>query len=120
MPRNKDTDDDNYSFYSTFIGYIVGHEETWLVGNGASRHMTGSHDNIYELVEKKTSQRVELGDNKKYEVKGSSSSSFRLESRGIVSIKNILYVPILKKNFSISYLEDKGYKISFVDGHVQV
>lgn len=71
------------------------------------------------MVEKKIAQGVELGDNDKYEVKGIGTPSFQLESRGIVSIINIFYVPGLKKNLlSISSLEDKGYRVTFVHGQV--
>lgn len=121
MPRNKDIDDDYYSFYSALAGSITGHEEIWSVDRGASRHMSGSCDNLFELVEKKISQKVELGDNGKYEVKGIGSSSFQLDLGGNVSISNILYVLSLKKNWlSISSLEDRGYRIDFVVGQVLV
>jgi len=44
-----------------------------------------------------------------------------LEHGGNVSINNILYVPCLKNNLlSISSFEDKGYRVSFVDGQVLV
>jgi len=82
--------------------------------------MTGSREHLFELVEKGMAQRVELGDNGKYKVICIGSSSFQLESRGTISINNILYVPDLKKNLFISSLEDKGYRIAFVDGHVLV
>ena len=40
-----------------------------------------------------------------------------MESDNNVHLSNVLYVPGLKKNLvSISYLEDKGDRIAFVDG----
>lgn len=112
---------DEYSFYSSLTCSIAGHDEIWLVDSGASSHMTGSFKNLSKLVQKKTAQRVELGDNGKYEFKGIGSPSFQLESGGNVSIKNIFYVPGLKKNLlSISSFEDEGYRIAFVDGKVPV
>jgi len=67
-----------------FTGSTTCHDEIWLVDSDASRHMIRSRDNFSELVEKKIAQRVELGDNDKYEVKGIGSSSFQLGSRGNV------------------------------------
>eukprot|EP00253_Pinus_taeda_P017549 PITA_17549 len=111
----------NFGRFQRSIGSIASHDEIWLVDNGASRHMTRIHDHIFELVKNKIVERVDLGDNGKYEFKGIGSSSFQLESRGNVSINNILYVLGLKKNLlSISSLEDKGYRIEFVDGQVLV
>lgn len=83
--------------------------------------MTGNHDNLSKLVEKKITQRVELWDNGKYEVSGMSTLSFQLELGGNLPTNNNLYVPGLKKNLlSISSLEDKGYIIAFVDGNVLI
>lgn len=83
--------------------------------------MTRNRDYLFELLENNFSQKVELGDNTKYEVKGIGTSYFQLEYEGNVPINNILYVPGLKKNLlSISSLEDKGYLVAFVDGQVLV
>jgi len=42
-----------------------------------------------------------------------------LETGENLHLKNILYIPALKKNLlSISCLEDKGYRVSFLDGKV--
>ena len=57
--RHKKNDfNSKYSFYSTSIGSIVGHDEIWLVDNGASRNMIGGCVILIELVEKKICQRV--------------------------------------------------------------
>lgn len=81
--------------------------------------MTGSHEHLSKLVKNKIAQRVELGDNDKYVLKGIGCSTFQLELGGNVSINNILYVPGLNKNLlCISSLEDKWNRISFVDGTV--
>ena len=74
--------------------------------------MTRYRSPLTNLTEKDSSLHVELGDNAKYAVKGIGSRSFQLDSRD----SHILFVPGLKKNLlSISALEDKGYKVAFVD-----
>lgn len=106
-----------HSFIFAYIGFIGNHDEIWLVDSGASRHMTGKCDYQSKLLENIFFQKVDLGDNGKYEVKGNGMSSFQLESRGDVSINNILYVHGSKKNLlSISSPEDQGYRVAFVDG----
>jgi len=71
------------------------------------------------LTEKESSLQVELGDNTKYPVRGVRKTSFQLETGERLHLRNVLYVLGLKKNLlSISTLEDKGYRVAFVDGHV--
>jgi hypothetical protein len=62
---------------------------------------------------------VELEDNAEYAVKGVGTTSFQLESRNSLHMNDVLFVPGLRKNLlSISALEDKGYRVAFVDGQV--
>jgi hypothetical protein len=64
---------------------------------------------------------VELGDDSTYVIKGIGATSFQLDSREVLHMNDILYVPGLKKNLlSTSALEDKGFRVSFVDGRVLV
>jgi hypothetical protein len=61
---------------------------------------------------------VELGDNASYAIEGLGSTSFQLKFGGgyTMHIEEILYVPGLKKNLtSIAVLEDKGYRLIFMD-----
>jgi len=41
----------------------------WLVDSGASRHMPRDRGNLTSMLERRLSQRVELGDNHNYAVK---------------------------------------------------
>jgi hypothetical protein len=62
---------------------------------------------------------VELGDDSIHAVKGIGEASVQLDSGNPLSIKYILFVQGLKKNLlSISALEDKGFRVAFVDGQV--
>jgi len=64
---------------------------------------------------------VEFGNNKGYDVRGLGSTPLKLENGAKLHLNNILYVLGLKMNFlSISCLEDKEDRVSFVDGSVLV
>jgi hypothetical protein len=64
---------------------------------------------------------VELGDNAKYAVKGVGTITLQLESGKSLHMRDVLFVPGLRKNLlSISTLEDRGYRVAFVDGQVLV
>jgi len=60
---------------------------------------------------------VELGDNNIYAIKDLGSTSLKLENGAKLHLNNIIYVPGLKNNLlSISFSEDKGDRVAFVDG----
>jgi len=61
--------------------------------------------------------KVELGDDGTYSIKGIGSTFFHIQSGNVFHIKEILYVPGLKKNLiSVAVLESKGYSIAFSKG----
>jgi hypothetical protein len=62
---------------------------------------------------------VTLGDDYQYPIKGVRESNYKLNSGNSMKMKDLLYVPGLTKNIlSISALEKKGFRISFIDGEV--
>ena len=71
------------------------------------------------MVEKEPHQKVKLGDDYQYPIKGVGEASYILESEKQLKMKDVLYVPGLKKNLlSISGLEKKGFRVAFIDGQV--
>jgi hypothetical protein len=64
---------------------------------------------------------VKNGAHTRHAVKGFGCNRFQLESGGSLEVHEVMYVPELKVNlFSISALEDMGYELMFVDGHVLI
>ena len=62
---------------------------------------------------------MKLGDDYQYPIKGSGESSYKLESGKSLTMKEVLFVPRLKKNLlSISALDAKGMRVAFIDGQV--
>jgi hypothetical protein len=79
--------------------------------------MTGYQYSLSNLIKKDSPHKVKLGDDYQYPIKGIGEASFKLDSEKFMKIKDVLLVPGLKKNLlSISALEEKGFKISFVNG----
>jgi hypothetical protein len=104
---------------SALSGSISPGEDTWLIDSGASKHMTGKKNTLSCISEKKFSQKVTLGDDYQYPIKGIGESNYKLDSENSITMKDVLYVPGLKKNlFSISALDKKGYRVAFIDGEV--
>jgi hypothetical protein len=81
--------------------------------------MTGYKENPIELVEKDSRLHVVLGDDARYAVKGTGTTSLQLDTGIPLHLSDVLFVPGMRSNLvSISTLEDKGYKVVFSDGKV--
>ena len=81
--------------------------------------MTRKKQTLSRLDEKSYPHKASLGDDYQYPIKGIGESSYKLESGTSMKMKEVLYVPGLKKNLlSISALDKKGYIVSFIDGKV--
>jgi hypothetical protein len=94
-------------------------DDIWIIDSGASRHITRDQVRLFNLNEKRTSYKVELGDKNTYPVEGIGQASVKLRTCDNVHLSNVLYAPGLEKNIvSIYFLEDKGNRIAFVDGKV--
>ena len=85
--------------------------------SGASKHMTGYKESFANMSKHESPHKVKLGDNYQYPIKGSGEASYKLDSRILLNMKNVLYIPRLKKNpLSIYELDVKGIRVAFVDG----
>jgi hypothetical protein len=118
--RTKDYDSsEEHVLISDLTGTVTHGSNTWLVESGASKHMTSYKDYLSNLVQKDSPHKVKLGDDYQYPIKGVGETSYKLYFRKPLKIKDVLYVPGLKKNIlSISALEEKGFKVTFIDGEV--
>jgi hypothetical protein len=103
----------------TLSGSVTPREDTWLIDSGASKHIMGQRNILSCISAKKFSQKVTLGDDYQYAIKGVGESNHKLNSGNSLKMKDILYVPGLTKNLlSISALEKKGFEVAFIDGEV--
>jgi hypothetical protein len=90
---------------STLSGSITPGEDAWLIDSGASKHMMGQRYILSCISEKNFSQKVILGDDYQYPIKGVVESNHKLNLGNSLKIKDVLYVPGLTKNLlSISSL----------------
>ena len=113
--ENQDSCEDNV-LISALIGSVSLGNDTWLVDSGSSKHMSGYRDLLSCLVQKESPYNVMLGDDYQYPIKGMREASYRLDSGNSMKIKDVLYVPRLKKSLLyIPALDKKGFIVYFVD-----
>ena len=111
--------DEEYVVISALMGNVSHGSNDWLIDSGASKHMIGFKESFVKLLEHESPHKVKLGDDYQYPIKGGGESSYKLDSGKSLKMKNVLFVPSLKKSLlSISTLDAKGMRVSFVDGQV--
>jgi hypothetical protein len=116
IPSNEKENRKEYYLVSSLSSSVFTGPKTWLVDNGASKHMTGYKEILSYFETKSFVEHVELGDEKCYKIEGVGSISFRLESKARLHVDEVLYVLGLKNNLlSVATLEDKGYWVIFKD-----
>ena len=94
-------------------------EDTCLIDSGASKHMTRQNKTLSKLEDNNSPQKVSLGADYQYPIKGIGEASYKLDSITPMKMKEVLYVPGLKKNLlSILALDKKGYMVAFIVGQV--
>jgi hypothetical protein len=119
--RSREEDDQQYVLISTLTGTVTHGSDTWLMDSGASKHMTDYKDSLSSLIQKDSPHKVKLGDDYQYPIKGVGEASYKLDSRKPLKMTDTLYVLGLKKNLlSISSLEEKGFRVAFVDVEVLI
>ena len=90
---------------STLTNTITHRSIDSLMGSGASKHMMIYKESFVNVFEHESPQKVKLGDDYQYPIKGSGEASYKLDSGKSLKMKDVLYVPGLKKNIlSISAL----------------
>jgi len=81
--------------------------------------MTGDKSLFSTLEEKDLKMRIEMSENERYSVSGVGRVSFQREHGALLTLKDLKYVPGLKKNLvSIAMLEDEGYNVFFSKGKI--
>jgi hypothetical protein len=94
------------------------HSSVWYIDNGASRHMTDVREHVIDLTQIGDLE-VVLGDDRVVKEVGSGTISFQRESQPPMLLRDVLYVPGLKKNLIlVSTIEERGYEVLFCDGQV--
>lgn len=79
--------------------------------------MTGDRELFSELEEKDLKMHIEMVDEGKYSVTGVGTITFQREPATPLTLKNVMHVPGLMKNFVyVSMLEDRGYDVIFFKG----
>jgi hypothetical protein len=89
-------------------------DDTWLINNGASKHMTSQRGILSSLTEKKFPQKVTLEDDYQYPMKGVGESTYKLDSWTPMKMKDVLYVAGISKNIVfILALDKKSFRVEF-------
>ena len=78
--RSSHSSDSEYLLLSALSGMVHTSRDTWLIDSGASHHMTGYGDHLSDVVQRELREKVVLGDDARYAMKGAGATSFQLDS----------------------------------------
>ena len=89
----------------------------WYLDSGASFHMTENKKFFGSLEEKDLQMHIEIGENGRYKATGVGTITFKRESDNPLTLKYVMCVHGLKKNFVyVVMLEGRGYDVIFNEG----
>jgi hypothetical protein len=92
------------------------HSDMWYIDSGASHHMTWVREHLTGLTQIEYVE-VVLGYDRVVKAVGCGTVSFQRESMPPMLLREVLYVPGLKKKLvSVSAIEERGYEVLFCDG----
>jgi hypothetical protein len=95
--------------------------KAWFMDSESSRYMTVMRSVFLSVSETCSDFHVKNGACTRHVVKGVGCVRFQLQSRVSLEVDEMMDVPKLKVSLlSISALEDMGYEVMFVDGHVLI
>ena len=86
----REEDAEEYVLFSALSGSVTPGEDTWLIDSGASKHMTGQKKTLSKLGERSSPQKVSLGDDYQYLIKGVGEASYKLDSGNPLKMKGVL------------------------------
>ena len=99
--------------------YSVSTSSIWYIDSGALSHMTGAREMFSELSQAGIDVEVVLGDDTIVKAVGCGTIIFQRESMSLMTLRDILFVPGLKKNLiSVSMIKDRGLRVTFLDVNV--
>ena len=101
--------EDEYVLISALMGTVTHGSKDWLIDSEDSKHMISFKESFEKLFEHNSPHKVKLMDDYQYPIKGKGESSYKLDSEKSMKMKDVLFVPGLKKNLlSILALDANG------------
>ena len=84
--------------------------------------MTGYQELFSDLAKRESHQKVIIGYDARYAVRGAGATSFQLKSGKTLKMKEVLHVPGMTSNLvALSALKDEGYDVrTFSKGRVYI
>lgn len=81
--------------------------------------MPGYGDHLADVVQREFQEKVVLGDDARYVVKGAGATSFQFDSGKTLQMRDVLLVLGMTSNLiTVSTLEDEGYDVILSRGRV--
>jgi hypothetical protein len=80
VAKQDESSDEDYVLISSLTGIVTHGSDTWLIDNGASKHMKGYEESLSKLIHKDSPHKMKLGDDYQYPIKCVGEASYKLNS----------------------------------------
>jgi transposase InsO family protein len=95
-------------------------EKVWYLDSGCSHHITGDRSS-FDTLDEEFSSHVELGDNKKVEIKGQGDVAIHLNEGNKKCIHDVFYSPSIGQNLlSVGQMMRRGFRLVFDDAQCEI
>lgn len=105
----------DFTLIYCMVSMVMG--SVWYLYSGASFDMTENQEFFSGLEGKELQMHIGMGDDGRYSANGIGTIYFHREYGSPLKVKDVMYVPGLKKNIIlVSMLEDHSYDVIFRKG----
>lgn len=87
---------------------MVSYKSEWIVDTGATKHFCSDKDLFVDFSNASDGEHVFMGNSSSSEVLGKGNVFLKLNSGKTLSLKNVLYVPSLRRNLISGALLNKA------------
>jgi len=95
-------------------------KEIWYLDSGCSHHIIGDRSS-FETLDEEFPSHVELGDNKRVEIKGRGDVAIHSNEGNKKCIHNVFYSPNIGQSLlSVGQMMKKGYKLIFDNAQYKI
>ena len=113
-------EEEDFAMISHFSHGTI-NEDGWYVDSGAMKHMTRSQEVFETLAEWDSKLHMVLGNESQLEIRGSDVVPFRMETRRVIQVEDVLLVPRLRYSVIFVWMMGrKGFEVLFQDGKARL
>ena len=117
----QESDDFNLSAVISEVNFVGTNQQEWWIDTGATRHVCSVRDHFTTFKPLENGEKMYMANSATSNIEGEGSVVLKMTSGKELTLKNVLFVPELRKNLvSGSLLSKNGFKLVFESDKVVI